>query len=56
MVAASGKGLVFGIARKLAITGATVCIAKRTKTRESRVQKIIPLIFDNRGLNDKYKK
>jgi len=30
--------------------------AKRTETRESRVQKIIPLIFDKRGLNDKYKK
>jgi uncharacterized protein YdeI (YjbR/CyaY-like superfamily) len=30
--------------------------AKRTETRERRVQKIIPLIFDKRGLNDKYKK
>lgn len=30
--------------------------AKRSDTRESRVHKIIPLIFDKRGLNDKYKK
>ena len=32
MVAASSKGLGFGIARELAKNGATVCIASRTKT------------------------
>lgn len=31
MVAASSKGLGFGIARELALNGATVCIASRTK-------------------------
>lgn len=30
--------------------------AKRMETRESRVQKIIPLILDGTGLNDKYRK
>jgi uncharacterized protein YdeI (YjbR/CyaY-like superfamily) len=33
-----------------------VAEAKRTETRESRVQKIIPMILEKRGLNDKYKK
>ena len=32
MIAASSKGLGFGIARELAKNGATVCIASRTKT------------------------
>jgi len=31
MVAASSKGLGFGIARELALNGATVCLASRTK-------------------------
>jgi uncharacterized protein YdeI (YjbR/CyaY-like superfamily) len=30
--------------------------AKRTATKHSRVQKIIPLIHENIGLNDKYRK
>lgn len=30
--------------------------AKRTETRENRIQKIIPMILEKRGLNDKYKK
>jgi uncharacterized protein YdeI (YjbR/CyaY-like superfamily) len=30
--------------------------AKQIETRKNRVQKIIPLIFENIGLNDKYKK
>ncbi len=30
--------------------------AKRIETRESRLQKIIPMILEKRGLNDKYKK
>ena len=33
-----------------------VAEAKRTETRESRVQKIIPMILEKKGLNDKYKK
>ena len=32
MVAASSKGLGYGIARELALNGATVCMASRTKT------------------------
>ena len=30
--------------------------AKQTETRKARIQKIIPLILDNIGLNDKYRK
>jgi len=30
--------------------------AKRAETRENRVQKIVPMILEKRGLNDKYKK
>jgi uncharacterized protein YdeI (YjbR/CyaY-like superfamily) len=30
--------------------------AKQLQTRNARVQKIIPLILDNIGLNDKYRK
>jgi len=33
-----------------------VSSAKQAETRQSRVQKIIPLILDNIGLNDKYRK
>ncbi len=33
-----------------------VSSAKQTETRKTRVQKVIPLILDNIGLNDKYKK
>ena len=33
-----------------------VAEAKRLETRETRVQKIIPMILEKRGLNDKYKK
>lgn len=33
-----------------------VAEAKRVETRETRVQKIIPMILKKRGLNDKYKK
>jgi uncharacterized protein YdeI (YjbR/CyaY-like superfamily) len=33
-----------------------VAEAKRTETRKSRVLKIIPMILEKRGLNDKYKK
>jgi uncharacterized protein YdeI (YjbR/CyaY-like superfamily) len=29
--------------------------AKREKTRQNRIEKIIPMILDNRGLNDRYK-
>lgn len=32
-----------------------VAEAKRVETRETRVQKIIPMILEKRGLNDKYK-
>jgi uncharacterized protein YdeI (YjbR/CyaY-like superfamily) len=30
--------------------------AKQTETRKARIQKIIPLLLDNIGLNDKYRK
>lgn len=33
-----------------------VAEAKRAETREVRVQKIIPMILEKKGLNDKYKK
>ena len=33
-----------------------VSSAKQTETRKARVEKIIPLIFENTGLNDKYRK
>lgn len=33
-----------------------VSSAKQVDTKKARVQKIIPLIFDNIGLNDKYRK
>jgi uncharacterized protein YdeI (YjbR/CyaY-like superfamily) len=29
--------------------------AKRISTRESRLEKIIPMIIDGKGLNDKYR-
>lgn len=41
MVAASSKGLGFGIARELAMNGATVCIASRTKAEiEAAAEKL----------------
>lgn len=30
--------------------------AKQEKTKASRIEKIKPLILENKGLNDKYKK
>ena len=30
--------------------------AKRKETKESRIEKILPLIKDEKGLNDKYRK
>lgn len=30
--------------------------AKRTETKQKRLDKIVPLIMDGKGLNDKYKK
>ncbi|WP_430408880.1 YdeI/OmpD-associated family protein [Kordia sp.] len=33
-----------------------ISTAKRTATKESRLEKIIPMILDGKGLNDKYKK
>lgn len=33
-----------------------VSLAKQAETRNARIQKIIPLILDNIGLNDKYRK
>jgi len=33
-----------------------VSSAKQAETRKARVQKIIPLILENKGLNDKYRK
>ncbi len=30
--------------------------AKKTETRKNRVEKVIPMIFQKKGLNDKYKK
>jgi 3-oxoacyl-[acyl-carrier protein] reductase len=41
MVAASSKGLGFGIARELAKNGATVCIASRTKTEIEKAAEIL---------------
>jgi 3-oxoacyl-[acyl-carrier protein] reductase len=41
MVAASSKGLGFGIARELAKNGATVCIASRTKTEIEKAADIL---------------
>lgn len=46
MVAASSKGLGFGIARELAKNGATVCIASRTK---SDIQKAAELLRNETG-------
>ncbi|HDR52172.1 MAG TPA: SDR family NAD(P)-dependent oxidoreductase, partial [Mariniphaga anaerophila] len=41
MVAASSKGLGYGIAQELAQNGATVCIASRTKSEvEAAAQKL----------------
>jgi 3-oxoacyl-[acyl-carrier protein] reductase len=55
MVAASSKGLGFGIARELALNGATVCLASRTKEevekaaeslRKETGKKVYASVFD----------
>ena len=55
MIAASSKGLGFGIARELALNGATVCLASRTrkhveaaaqKLREETESTVLASVFD----------
>ncbi|MFV0267483.1 MAG: SDR family NAD(P)-dependent oxidoreductase, partial [Draconibacterium sp.] len=48
MVAASSKGLGFGIAQELARNGATVCIASRT---EADVEKAVEKLRSETGAN-----